>query len=164
MADESEACCSLISAIRQVMVEWGVGPSTQGIALSTLLGAAQRAAERLSTKLGAFADFAHSPAICLVATLSRFQTLLERSKGLTPTAPTRCSGCGIVPDFFRHRVFAIGQPGDGLGDRQRGTLGVTEVGRFPPGRRGREALPADARPGTRLVGRTLNAPPAPLIW
>lgn len=36
----------------------------------------QRAAEPLSTYFCASADFVHSPAICRVVTLSRFQTLV----------------------------------------------------------------------------------------
>ncbi len=47
---------------------------------------------------------------------------------------------GLVPDRIRHRVLAIGKARDGFGQRQRGALGVGEIGRVAPGRDGEQAL------------------------
>jgi len=41
---------------------------------------------------------------------------------------------GLVPDLVRHRICAVAEPGGGLGQRQRGPLGVGKVRRLPPGR------------------------------
>src|SRR4029453_16517688 len=49
-------------------------------------------------------------------------------------------GGGSVPHLVGHRVRPVGQPGGGLGQRQRGPLGVTEIRRFPPGRDRGQAL------------------------
>ena len=47
---------------------------------------------------------------------------------------------GLVPDRVWDRVGPVGKPGDGLGEREGGTFGVSEVGCLPPGRHGEEAL------------------------
>ena len=40
---------------------------------------------------------------------------------------------GFCPDLVRYRVRPV-EPGDGLGERQRGAFGIGEVRRIPPGR------------------------------
>src|SRR5215213_1884435 len=47
---------------------------------------------------------------------------------------------GLVPDLVRYRVRPIAEPGRGLGERQRGALGVGEVGCLSPGRHCEEPL------------------------
>jgi O-acetylserine/cysteine efflux transporter len=46
----------------------------------------------------------------------------------------------LVPDLVGHRVRPVAEPGHGLGQRQRGPLGVGEVRRLPPGRHGKQPL------------------------
>src|SRR5580658_9585356 len=63
---------------------------------------------------------------------------------------------GLVPDFVRYRVGAVGQPGDGLGQGQRRALGVGEIRRVPPGGyRGYPVLALARLPGPCSAG--LNA-------
>ncbi|MFK4405162.1 pimeloyl-ACP methyl ester carboxylesterase [Bradyrhizobium ottawaense] len=47
---------------------------------------------------------------------------------------------GLIPDRIRYRVLAIGEARDGLGQRQRGALGVREIGRVAPSGHGEQAL------------------------
>ena len=98
----------------------------------------------LSWTVGA-AQFAacavRAPTGCLVVTLSRFQALIVAiwTTGAASAALVVVPG-GLVPDLVGYRVGPVGQPGDGLGERQRGAFGVGEVRRLPPGRYGEEPL------------------------
>src|SRR5712691_5936861 len=70
---------------------------------------------------------------------------------------------GLVPDRVRHRVRPVAQPGYGLGQRQRGTLGVAEVGHLPPRRHREQALFRLARLLLREA-RHVDADAAAVIW
>jgi hypothetical protein len=48
--------------------------------------------------------------------------------------------CGLVPDLVRHGIGAIAEPGDGLGQRERGAFAVGEIRRVAPCRRREQAL------------------------
>jgi len=52
---------------------------------------------------------------------------------------------GLVPDRVRHRVGPVAEPGDRLGERQRGALGGREIGGVPPGPHRGEAFVALAQ-------------------
>jgi ketosteroid isomerase-like protein len=52
---------------------------------------------------------------------------------------------GLIPDLVSHRVGSVGDPGGGLGERQRGALGVAEIRRLAPRRDGVDARAALAR-------------------
>jgi hypothetical protein len=47
---------------------------------------------------------------------------------------------GLVPDRVGYRISPVAEPGDDLGERQRGAFGVGEAGCIPPGRQCKEAL------------------------
>ena len=49
---------------------------------------------------------------------------------------------GLVPDLVRYRVGTVGETGGGLGQRQRGALGVAEIRRLAPRRDQEDALAA----------------------
>jgi hypothetical protein len=70
---------------------------------------------------------------------------------------------GLVPDLVRYRVRPVGQPGDGLGERQRGAFGVGEA------RRIRQAAAANSRSPVSPAFWALREPEStqelhPLIW
>src|ERR1700730_3032462 len=48
--------------------------------------------------------------------------------------------CGLVPDVVGNRIRPVAEPGNGLGERQRGAFGVGKIGRFSPGRHREEAI------------------------
>ncbi|MEY9700309.1 hypothetical protein ABIE71_003052 [Bradyrhizobium diazoefficiens] len=47
---------------------------------------------------------------------------------------------GLIPDRVGHRILAVGETGDRLGQSQRGALGFAEIRRVAPGRDGEQAL------------------------
>jgi len=62
-------------------------------------------------------------------------------------ARSRLAG-DLVPELVGHRVGPVAQARDRLGERQRGALGVGEVGRVPPGGHGEQLLLG----GVRFLG------------
>jgi hypothetical protein len=51
---------------------------------------------------------------------------------------------GLGPDLVGDRAGPVGEPGRGLGERQRGALGVVEERVLVPGGDGEQLLRADA--------------------
>src|SRR5215212_9698080 len=48
--------------------------------------------------------------------------------------------CGLAPDLVRHRIRPVAKARGCLSERQRGALGIGEVGRLPPGRHREDAF------------------------
>ena len=83
----------------------------------------------------------HTPTGILMVAFSRFQTLMVAIERISVAKFAFIEMLrGLVPDRVRHRVLAVGEACDRLGQGQRGALGVGEIGRLAPGRHGKQAL------------------------
>ena len=90
--------------------------------------------------------------ICRVAALSRFQVLIVAIDSTSAASwALVVVASGLVPDVVRDGVRPVGEPGHGLGQRERGALGVGEVRRLSPGGDHEDALVGLAR-GLELAG------------
>jgi|GEM_PF-4819092 len=85
------------------------------------------------------------PATCLVVTLSRLKTLVVAMWRTSAASAFIVVTGGLVPDVVGDGIGPVGEPSDGLGQRQGGPVCVGEVRRLAPCRHGEEPLVGLAR-------------------
>ena len=75
-------------------------------------------------------------------TLTRLKRLVGDHKDERREPPFVVMTGGGVPVLVGHRVGPVAEPGDRLGERQRGPFGVGVIGSLPPRRHGEDPLVA----------------------